>query len=379
MTAQPASSDVGVFVGTWLPYSETFVYDQLRSHRRYHPRVFAYERGGAAERFAFEPVHALEGAERLAYLTLGRAPRFDRVLTEHPAALLHAHFGTNGVHARPFAARHGIPLVVTFHGHDVPALIGRSRFTPRYARYAALAGRMLREARLLLPASRDLADRLIEPIGADPKKIEVLRLGVDLERFQPPKSRPETPTVLMVGRFVEKKAHLDGIRAFAAARAKVPEARLVIAGDGPLRAAYLRAVAELGLEGAVELTGAVSSDRIRELMATSHVVVAPSVTARSGDVESGVIVLKEAGAMGLPSLGTRHGGIPEIIAHGETGFVVEEHDVRHLGAYLAMLLGDSGLRERLGRAARARMEAEYDLRRQVARLEELYDRAVAGD
>jgi colanic acid/amylovoran biosynthesis glycosyltransferase len=377
LAEQSDRPEVGVFVGTWLPFSETFVYDQLRTHARYRPRVFAIERGEAASRFPFEPVHALAGAERLAYLALGRAPSFDRIMGASGLALLHAHFGTNGVYARPFAARHHLPLVVTFHGHDVPALLGRSRFSSRYFRYAALAGRMLREATLLLPASRDLADRLVGALGVDRRKVEILRLGVDLQRFEPPAQRPKTPLVLMVGRFVEKKGHLDGIRAFAAARARVPGARLVIAGDGPLRLAYERAIAELGLGGAVELPGAVSSDRIRELMAAAHVVVAPSVTARSGDVESGVIVLKEAGAMAVPTLGTRHGGIPEIIDHEETGFLVDEHDVARLGEHLGQLLADAALRESFGRAARAKMEREYDLVRQVARLEALYDRARA--
>ncbi|MEM9489186.1 MAG: glycosyltransferase, partial [Myxococcota bacterium] len=216
-----APRPVGVFIGSYLPYSETFVYDQLRSHRRYRATAFAYQRSGTPERFPFPRVCALAGTERLAYLTLGVAPAFDRIIRSRGIAVLHAHFGTNGVYAAPFARRHRLPLIVTFHGHDVPALIGRNRFTPRYARYALLAGRMLRQADLLLPASRDLADKLIGVIGADPGKVQTHRLGTYLTPFARPggahhpdhsggegrAARPDGrpsagPTVLMVGRFV---------------------------------------------------------------------------------------------------------------------------------------------------------------------------------
>ena len=81
--------------------------------------------------------------------------------------------------------------------------------------------------------------------------------------------------------------------------------------------------------------------------------------------------------MALPTIGTRHGGIPEIIiAHDETGFLVREHDVLQLGRHLTELLTDAQLRASMGRQARAKMEREYDLHQQVARLEELCDLAL---
>jgi len=373
---------VGVFVGSYLPYSETFIHDQLRSHRRFRAAVFAYERlPGSARRFPFAPVHALCGADRMVYWVTGRARAFDAAIRAERPELLHAHFGTNGVYAAAFARRHRLPLVVTFHGHDVPALVGRARFTARYARYAALAGPMLRQAALLLPASRDLADRLIRDVGADARKVEVLPLGVDAARFDamaqrdraPMVLRDSAPTVLMVGRLVEKKGHLYGLRAFAAAHARVPDARLVLIGDGPLRRDVLWEIDRLGIGAAVHLTGPLSAPAVASWMLRAHVLCCPSVTAQNGDVESGVIVVKEAAAAALPTVGTRHGGIPELIVDGETGVLVDERDVARTADALVRLLSDSGLREQMGRAARDDARRRFDLRRQVARLEDLYD------
>src|SRR5690606_32662362 len=82
------------------------------------------------------------------------------------------------------------------------------------------------------------------------------------------------------------------------------------------------------------------------LMHRAHLVMTPSVTTASGDRESGVIVLKEAAATGLPTIGTRHGGIPEIIEHERTGLLVEERDEAQLADALARILSRPDLQDR---------------------------------
>ena len=367
----------GVFVGSYLPYSETFIYDQLRNHIRYKPTVYAYKRGGGHARFPFSDVIALKGFERMQYRVIGQSKRFDQHLHRNRPALLHAHFGTNGVYAVPFARRHGLPLIVSFHGHDVPGLIGRNRFRPRYARYAAFSASMLNKAQLMLPASQDLADKLVRDIGAPPDKIHVLRLGIDLDTFRVSETnRFEHPSVLMVGRFVEKKGHLYGFRIFARALKAIPEARLIVVGDGNLKKEYLREVAALGIQHAVQFRGALRHEEVCQVMVRSHVFLCPSVIAKNGDVESGVIVVKEAGACGLPTIGTRHGGIPEILEDEVTGFITEERDVKTSAALLTELLKNRSLREKMGAAARSHIENHYDIKKQIAELETLYDRLV---
>ena len=182
----------------------------------------------------------------------------------------------------------------------------------------------------------------------------------------------------MVGRFVEKKGHEYGLRAFAKARRGGLNSRMVIAGDGPLRGRYERLIAELGLGGSVELPGALPHEKIRALLAAAAVVLTPSVVARTGDREGGLTFAKEASACAIPVVGTHHGGISEIIDDGVTGYLVAERDAEALGDRLCAILRDPALGNRLGAAARSKMEREYDIVKQVRDLEAIYDEVIAG-
>lgn len=367
----PAPMPLGLFVGSYLSYSETFIYDQLRHQRRFRALVCGYRRDPAAARFPYDPVVTLDLPERLRYLVMGQSPTFSRRLRAHGTRVVHAHFGTNGAYAAPFARALGVPLAVTFHGHDVGGLLPSARLSPRYLRYRPLAGAMLRQAAALLCASAELADILIGRCDAPRERVLVHRLGVDTTRFAFTDRPDRPPTALMVGRLVEKKGFRYGLEAVAKVRREVPELRAVVVGEGP-EGPRLRALAEqLGLTDAVTFKGALTADGVHKAMLEADVLLAPSVVGKRGDRESGVIVLKEAGATGLVTLGSWHGGIPEIIDHEETGFLVKERDVDALAHHLSLLVRDPALRARLGRAARARMERDYDTARQNARLEEI--------
>ena len=148
-------------------------------------------------------------------------------------------------------------------------------------------------------------------------------------------------------------------------------------GEGE-RAARLRArAAELGVLDRVRFAGALPPDQVAALLATSQVLLAPSVVDRKGNRESGLIVVKEASAAEVVPIGTRHGGIPEIIDDGRTGYLVPERDASALADRLRQVVVDPLLRERLGRAAREKMLREYDVRARVRALESLYDEARA--
>lgn len=370
MPEAPPPVEIAVFVGSWLPYSETFVYDQLRFQRRTHAHVFARGRTPHASAFPYAPCTVLGPAARLGYLAGGIAPSLDRALAQSGARLAFAHFGVNGAYALPFVRRAGIPLAVMFHGHDVGGLMPQNRWTIRYARYQWLRDALFDYASLLFCASTELAEQL-ERLGAPVDKLRVHRLGIDLERFTPgtPDDKSPAPHVLMIGRLVEKKGMVYGIRAFARLRATLPDAKLDIIGTGPLREALAREVTDAGLDAHVRFLGALSHADVGALMHRAHLVMTPSVTTASGDRESGVIVLKEAAATGLPTIGTRHGGIPEIIEHERTRLLVEERDEAQLADALARILSRPDLQRAMGEAARAKMEREYDQRRQVAALE----------
>ncbi len=375
-----ASPRVALLRNQFLPYSETFIHDQLRHHRRYQPTVFA-RCHRHRERFPGHEVVALETDTEphrwrsLVYGVFGAAPIFDRALEERQYSLIHAHFVNNGAYALDFSRRHRLPLVISAHGHDVTTLISRELYHPRSLFVLSRLRRLMLESTLLLAASQELHDLLIE-VGFPKHKLRVHRLGIDLDAIASHRAQRAVPTKLvMVGRFVEKKGHLDGFTAFAELRRQFPEARMVVIGDGPLFGAYQARLTELGLKDCVAFPGSLPHEGVLAELASATVVVTPSVIASNLDRESGLMVAKEASALGVPVVGTWHGGIPEIVEDGASGFLVPERCPSALAERLAQLLADPELCNRFGARARQKMEHDYDIRRQVEELEALYDEA----
>lgn len=200
-------------------------------------------------------------------------------------------------------------------------------------------------------------------------------MGIDLQRFQQRTGPSGTPLrVCVIGRFHEQKGIEYAIRAFAPHASD--DVRLDIIGDGELADDFHALVERLGIGQFVSFLGVLHPDKVSEHLRTCDVLLAPSVVTRIGERESGLIVAKEAAACGLPVVATVHGGLPEIIDEGTTGFLVQERDVNALSDRLGTLLADETLRQRMGTAARAKMEREYDVRKRVSELEDLYDEAI---
>jgi glycosyltransferase involved in cell wall biosynthesis len=361
---------VALFNTRFLPYSQTFVYEEIRHHQRYVAEVFCGLRL-LPERFPWDPVYV--GGPL--YRVTRRSRRFDARFRERGYALVHAHFGPGAVYALPFARRHRLPLVVTFHGYDVPILASPRRWLPEHLRYALLGPAVLREMTLGLCASSELRE-LLAAQGVDRDRLRVHRLGIDVAAFRPGDRSPTPDQVVMIGRFIEKKGFEYGLRAFAAVARQVPGLKLTLIGEGDREPALRAIVREAALEDRVTFAGVLGPDRVAALLATAHVLLAPSVVeAGSGNRESGLIVVKEASASGAVPIGTLHGGIPEIIDDGVTGYLVPEKDVEALARRLRQVVTDPSLCARLGQAAREKMRREYDNQVRVQALEDLYDEA----
>lgn len=362
---------VALFSTRFLPYSQTFVYEEIRNHARYRVEVFCRKRL-LAERFPFEPIHV----GGILYGLTARDRGFDARFREHRFDLVHAHFGPGAVYALPFARRHRLPLVVTFHGYDVAFLSSPARFLPQHLRYTILAPRVLRQMSLGLCASIELQTMLLA-FGVPAGRLRIHRLGIDLERFRPGDQPVDEVRVVMVGRLVEKKGFAFGLAAFAEVARETPRLTLRIIGEGGQETRLRRLAAALGVADRVVFTGQLPPDEVARQVATSQVLLAPSTVDRWGNRESGLIVVKEASACETVPIGTRHGGIPEIIDDGVTGFLVAERDVAGLAERLRRVVRDPALRARLGAAAREKMRREYDNSARVRALEELYDEARA--
>ncbi len=359
---------VALFSTQFLEYSKTFVYEEIRQHIRYDVEVFSRRRLNS-DLFPFEPVHVSGPL----YQHTRFSPHFDRLFKTRRFDVVHAHFGNGGVYALRYARKFRKPLVVTFHGFDVPLLRSWKRVYPKHWRYAIVGPHMLRGLTLGLCASTELRG-MLRDLGVPDDRLKVHHIGVDLMAFSRGERDEEHPRVIMVGRFVEKKGFEYGMRAFAKA-ARGTGAHLTVVGGGERESRLRALVGSLGIGGQVDFTGPLTNREVAERLQTSDILLAPSVVAADGDRESGLVVAKEASASEVVPVGARHGGIPEIIDDGVTGFLVPERDVEAMSARLSRLLADAQLRVEMGKAAREKMEREYDNRVRVAALEGFYDEA----
>jgi glycosyltransferase involved in cell wall biosynthesis len=230
----------------------------------------------------------------------------------------------------------------------------------------------------------DAIHHMLVADGVPPEKIVTVHEGVDIERIaaaEPANLHKElwlpthAPIVGTIAALVAHKGQRYLIDAVPLVLRDVPDARFVILGEGELRPALERQVAEARLEKHVFLPG-FRADVLAALRAFD-IFVMPSVTEGLGTS------LLDAMAASKPVVATRAGGIPEVVADGETGFVVEPRDSRALADRIVRLLDDDALRARMGAAGLARVRARFSVERMVAATLDVYARLAgtrpAGD
>jgi glycosyltransferase involved in cell wall biosynthesis len=190
-------------------------------------------------------------------------------------------------------------------------------------------------------------------MGFPGRPVHVVPNGVDVAA-RPPAETPGTG-FLYAGRLSDEK----GVGTLVRAVADRPELSLSIAGDGPLAGA-LRVEAEERAPGRVRFLGHLGAAELESAMRGARAVVLPSEW-----YENAPMTALEAAASGVPVIGARIGGIPEIVRSGTTGLLFEPGDATGLAAAMARLEADPDEAVRLGRAARGMAEREYGLDRQV--------------
>jgi phosphatidylinositol alpha-1,6-mannosyltransferase len=172
------------------------------------------------------------------------------------------------------------------------------------------------------------------------------------------RERAERPTIVTVARLRDRyKGHDVLIEALAPIREQVPEAELVVIGDGPLRDELEQLAHTAGVGGAVRFLGAVSDEERNRWLRRAHLFAMPSRLPDDGRAGEGFgIVYMEAAAYGLPVVAGNVAGALDAVADGETGLLVDPTDPCAVAAAIARLLLDGELAQRLGRAGAARAE-----------------------
>jgi glycosyltransferase involved in cell wall biosynthesis len=280
-----------------------------------------------------------------------RAPRPD---------LLHTHLVHGDIYGALAAQLTRVPYVSTRHNDDRYQL-GPFRYVDR-----AFASR----ARRLIAIS-DAVRRFLVAAGLPARKFETIHYGLDAMPDLPSERTPEetgvpegAPLALAIGRLIEQKDHETLLRAFARVRAKAPDAMLAILGDGPLAGRTRALAAELGLADAVVMPGRLeTSDWLRRADVFVH----------SSRWEGFGIVLLEAMLAGLPVVATRVSAVPEIVADGETGVLVDAGDVESFAGALKGLLSDPKRARAFGAAGLERARSQFSVSRMTDATLALYE------
>ncbi|HEY5921583.1 MAG TPA: glycosyltransferase [Kofleriaceae bacterium] len=361
---------VGFLRHNFLVRSETFIYNSMRAledHGEFSVRVFAVKRF-LADRFPWDDVTLLTGASRVRYHATRSAPAFAE--WARSVRLIHAHLGQTGPFAMSGAAAANVPFVVSYYGHDVMLYRTRERFAAWAWWYSLLRKRVFARAAKILVLSEQMK-RALEAQGCPSDKLEIVRLGVDLSRFDVPRTPGNGALrVLMVGREVDKKGFDDGLRACKALNERGIACKVTLLGTGGPLGPSLRTLGEqLGLD----VTWPDPASPVPAAMAEADVLLVPSRVAANGDEEGTPTVIVEGGAARLPVVSTHHAGIPEQVEEGVSGFLAAERDVAGLADALAKLAAEPARRVAMGEAGRQKMQREYSMAAHRDRLEQIYN------
>ena len=292
-------------------------------------------------------------------------------------ALIHAHFGIDGVYALPLANRLRVPLITTFHGFDATLSTAALLSSPAWMNYPLFRHRLAKRGDLFLCVSSFIRDRVVA-MGFPAERTHVHYTGVDCQAIQLRDPSEETATILHVARLVDMKGTSYLIRAFAALPYEHKDVQLIIIGDGPLKRPLRTLARLLAVEGRVQFLGALPHTQVLAWMRKAAMLVLPSVQTTTGRVEGLGMVLLEAAATGVPVIASRVGGIPEGVVDGLTGLLVPERDTDALSRCMVELLREPAARARMRVQARAFVEGRFDIRRQGEKLEQFYDRVLSN-
>lgn len=379
VTAPAGRVPVIIYRDHLLRFSEIWVRSQgeaLESHLPFYvgskrrgdvpmpeDRVYTVSDGGVAGRVA-------EGLFKIA----DWAPGLRRWIRARRPALIHAHYGVDGALAAPIARALALPLVVTFHGYEATM---RDEFAARsfylHRKYLRRRERLIREGTLFVAVS-DCVRRALLAQGFPPARTVTHYIGVDPNGFAADPTILRENVVLFVGRFDALKGGAHVVQAMAEVEHRIPDASLVLIGDGPERSALeqlagrtLRNCRFLGFQPQAE---------IKTWLNRARVLCVPSHTIETGECEAFGLVFLEAQAMGVPVASYVSGGIPEAVAHGETGLLAPEGDWRSLAGCLIELLENRTLWQRMSAAGPLRVRRAFDLKVQARALDAIYCESV---
>ncbi len=271
------------------------------------------------------------------------------------------------------------PYALTIHGSDVRRYTSTQGLAGALRRW--LFRRAIERAQRLICVSQ-FARRSLQSLSYVPSnKLHVVYSGLDLKRFAPSDERAVKRlrerfglagrlVLLTVARLVPRKGHDQVLHSLARIVPIYRDVHYLIVGEGPDRERLVEITKNLHLESHVTFVGRVPEEELNHYYDIADIYV--MVSRQEGETVEGFgFAFIEASARGLPVIGGRHGGVPEAIVDGQTGFLVDPLDTDDLIQKLLALIEDPSLRQTLGKQGRERVLAEFTARRMAERTVEV--------
>ncbi|MDZ8050074.1 MAG: glycosyltransferase [Aulosira sp. ZfuVER01] len=290
--------------------------------------------------------------------------------------IIHCQFGTFAREAmilRDIGAIKG-KLITSFRGYDI------TWFVHEYGEH--IYDELFKKGDFFLANCQYFQQKAIQ-LGCDRQKIVVHGSGIDCNQFQFKcrLSPGENDKIYLATtcRLIEKKGIEYSIRAVAEVVKSYPNIEYNIIGDGHLKAELQQLIKNLNVAEQIKLLGWRNQPEIIEILKKSQIFIAPNVTTKDGNIDAPVNTLKEAMAMGLPVISTVHGGIPELVEDGISGFLVPERDIPAMAEKITYLIEHPQMWSKMGKAGRAYVEANYNINKLNDELIQIYQRVSTNN
>ena len=287
------------------------------------------------------------------------------LVRHHRPDVILIEFGFHAVRVME-VARTGVPVLVHFRGADASAARYLNVLEDRYRRLFQLASGLLVKNRLM-------RQRLIR-LGALPGQIVISPSGADEELFHGACPSHNPAHFLAVGRFVDKKGPMLTLESFAIARSLVKNRcrlTLQMVGEGVLKQKVRDRAKSLGIDQYVQFSGSMAPADIANAMRRARAFVQHSLRAPDGDEEGCPVSIMEAQLSGLPVVATFHAGIPDVVLHEKTGFLVHERDCHAMAKAMVLLAEEPQLADKLGASASMRARKNFTVDMHIIQLSNL--------
>lgn len=309
------------------------------------------------------PIYILDDAQFKGPWILRTTLALKRLLNQIQPDILHMHY--LGALVAPVLLRFK-PFVVSVWGADI---VGESGLANDPWKLRFLKRRVLRNADAVVALSRFLAKATCQYAGLPPERVAVHYWGVDLQHFSPPRTRKGDARVIgFIKHLLPKYGPEYMLRAIPAIRARHPDIRVLMVGDGVLRQGLEKLARDLRIADAVTFCGRIAHENIPKYLDRMDIFVMPSVY----ESETFGVAATEAEAMGLPVVATTVGGIPEAVQDGVTGILVPPRDPDAIAAAVLRLIEDKDLRESMSGEGPRFVAQNYDWEKNARGVEDLY-------